>query len=216
MVTVSKVVERIVKSNPSLEIMLSKDLISYSKLARYIKKEVREEMGKEVNDSAIIVAVKRLQERAGRVYQKPEVFSAKSMTTYSHLMEIVVLTSSNLPHKIPKVYAFPEIDEGSFLNISESKTQTTFLFSESMEGEIKKLLEGERVLIERKGISLISIAFCREMAETPGFTVYVLKELAWNGINLVEVLTTYTELNIIIESKVLTKTYKILEGVLFA
>ena len=54
------------------------------------------------------------------------------------------------------------------------------------------------------------------MFETPGFLVYVLKELAWNGINVIEIISTYTELNIMINGKDLTKAYKILEGILFA
>jgi aspartokinase len=216
MVTVAKVVEKIVRDSPSLEIALSKDLISYSKLARHIKDEVRKEMGKEVNDSAIVVAVKRLQERAGKAYEKPEKFSAKRISTTSNLMEITVLKSSNLPAKISRIYEFPELDEGAVLNISESAHQSTFIFSEGIEKSVKEVLEGERVLLEEKGLSQISISFGKEMFETPGFIVYVLKELSWSGINLVEVISTYTELNIIVESRMITKAYRILENVLFA
>ena len=216
MVTISRIVEKIVKENPSLEIALSKDLISYSKLARFIKEEVKKEMGKEVKDSAIVVAVKRLQDKAGKVYGKPEKFSAKRMSTTSNLMEITVLKSSNLSGKISEVYEFPELDEGAVLNISESAHQSTFVFSESLEKRMKDILKGERVLLEEKGLSQISISFGKEMYEIPGFIVYVLKELSWNGINLIEVISTYTELNVVVESKELTKAYKILEGVLFA
>lgn len=215
MVTIAKIVEKIVKENPSLEIMLSKDLISYSKLARYIKEEVKKEMGKEVKDSAIIVAVKRLQESSGKAYGRPEKFSARNITTHSNLMEIAVLGSPGLAEKIAKIYSFPELEEGAMLNISEGRTQTTFVFSESMGPRMRRILEGEKILLEMKGLSQLSISFGKEMLETPGFLVYVLKELAWNGINVVEIISTYTELNIIVESSVLTKAYKVVEKVLF-
>ncbi|MEM4272322.1 MAG: hypothetical protein QXH30_01925, partial [Candidatus Bilamarchaeaceae archaeon] len=195
--------------------MLSKDLISYSKLARFLKEQVKREMGKEVNDSAIIVAIKRLQERSEKIYEKPKKFSANDITTHSNLMEIAVINSSAIPEKISRVYALPEIEEGAQVNISEGRNQATFIFSQSIEKKVREILRGERVLAEMKGLSQISISFGKEMSETPGFLVYILKELSWNGINVIEVISTYTELNIVVESRELTKAYGILEKLLF-
>lgn len=216
MVTVAKVVEKIVKENPSLEIMLSKDLISYSKLARYVKAEVKKELGREVKDSAIIVAVKRLQERSAKAYGRPVEFTARNISTHSNLMEVAVLNSPRLADRISRVYSLPEMEEGALLHISEGRNQAIFVFSENIEGKVRGILEGEKMLLEIKGLSQLSITFGKEMLETPGFLVYVLKELAWNGINVVEIISTYTELNIIVESEALTKAYKILERVLFS
>ena len=216
MVTIARVVEKIVKENPSLEIMLSKDLISFSKLARYLKAEVEKELGKPVKESAIIVAIKRLQEKASKCYEKPAEFSARSITTYSNLVEIGVITSSQLREKVQEMYAFPELSEGAMLHISEGVNQTAFVFSGNLEPKMRKVLEGEKILIEVEGVAQLSISFEKDMFETPGFLVYVLKELAWNGINVIEIISTYTELNIMINGKDLTKAYKILEGILFA
>jgi aspartokinase len=215
MVTIARIVEKIVKGNPSLELMLSKDLISYSKLARYIRDEVRKEMGKEVKDSAIVVAISRLQERAQKMYDKPKKFSAKDMSTHSNLMEIAVISSSAIPEKISRMYSLPELEEGGLLNATEGANQATFVFSETMEKSMKGILAREKSLMEMKGLSQISISFGKEMFETPGFMVYVLKELSWNGINVVEVISTYTEMSIVVESKDLTKAYEILRKALF-
>jgi len=216
MVTIARIVEKIVRDNPSLELMLSKDLISYSKLARYLKKEVKHELRKEVRDSAIIVAIKRLQEKAAKSYEMPKDLSARSLTTYSNLMEIGVVGSSALPEKIQEIYSFPELTEGAMLNISEGVNQTVFVFSEELEEKMKEVLAGEKVLVELKRISQISISFEKEMFETPGFLVYVLKELAWNGINVVEVISTYTELNVMVNGKDLTRAYDVLQKLLFS
>lgn len=215
MVTVARIVEKIVRENPSLELMLSKDLISYSKLARYMREEVKKEMGKEVKDSAIVVAISRLQERAQKMYERPKKFSAKNMSTHSNLMEIAVVSSSDIPEKISKMYSLPELEEGGLLNATEGANQATFIFSETMEKSVKRILEGEKVLLEMKGLSQISISFGKEMFETPGFMVYVLKELSWNGINVIEVISTYTEMSIVVESKDLTKAYEIMRKALF-
>jgi len=61
----------------------------------------------------------------------------------------------------------------------------------------------------------MSIRFDERMTETPGFIVYVLKELAWHNINVVEVVSTYTELIIVLEEKDLLKSYKVINDLLF-
>jgi aspartokinase len=176
---------------------------------------VKKELGKEVNDAAVIVAIRRLQEKAQKAYEKPNKFSANSIKTHSHLMEIAVVNSSRIPGKIKEMYSLPEVEEGELINATEGKNQATFVFSQKMEKRMKEVLSGEKVLLEMKGLSQISISFGKEMFETPGFIVYVLKELSWNGINVVEVISTYTELSVVVESKELTKAYGILEKLLF-
>jgi len=161
------------------------------------------------------VAIKRLQEKASKSYEKPTEFSARSITTYSNLVEIGVITSSQLREKIQEMYAFPELSEGAMLHISEGVNQTAFVFSGALEPKMRKVLEGEKILVEVDGVAQLSISFEKDMFETPGFLVYVLKELAWNGINVIEIISTYTELNIMIKGEDLTKAYKILEGILF-
>ena len=87
MVTVSRAVQKIIKENPSLEIALAKDLLSYSKLARYMHAEVEKELGRKVKDPAIIVALKRMREKAEKMYERKKVFSAEEMNTSSDLMK---------------------------------------------------------------------------------------------------------------------------------
>jgi hypothetical protein len=43
----------------------------------------------------------------------------------------------------------------------------------------------------------------------------VLKELAWNNIGIVEIVSTYTELIIIVKEDDLMNAYKIVQGLLF-
>jgi aspartokinase len=114
-----------------------------------------------------------------------------------------------------RMYSLPELEEGGLLNATEGANQATFVFSESMEKSVKAILAKEKALVEMKGLSQISIAFGKEMFQTPGFLVYVLKELAWNGINVVEVFSTYTEMGIVVGRKDLTRAYEVLAKALF-
>ncbi len=215
MVTISRAVQKIVRQNPSLEIALAKDLLSYSKLARYMHAEVENELGRKVKDPAIIVSLKRMREKAEKMYEPKKLFSADEITTNSNLMEITVVTSQNIPGIIQHIYELDGVRKGSIVNITQGNKQTTFIFSEKIEKEVRGLLQAERAVTEIKDLSQISISFGKEVFETPGFLVYVLKELSWNNINIIEIISTYTEFAIIVKSDDLMKAYGILKKVLF-
>jgi len=215
MVTIARIVEKMIKENPSLEIALSKDIISYSKLARYLREEVEKEFGKKVNDAAITVALKRLRERSGKLFEKKGEFYALELNTGSNLMELTIGKSGRLPQQMKAIYELPELEEGCIMHAIHGNNQTTFVFTDRLEKKMKGLMAGEKLLSEIHGLAQLSIRFDEKMFETTGFIVYVLKELAWNSINLVEVVSTYTELIIIVRKDDLLSAYKIVQGLLF-
>ncbi len=215
MSSVSRIVFKMVKENPSLEIALSKNLINYSKLARYLRAEVEKEYGETVSDSAIVVALKRIKEKAGKLYEEKGRFHAIGMTSNSNMVEITIARSPRLPDLIKRIYSLSDVNLGSTVNITQSNQQVTFIFSTQIEDEIKRILSTEQVLSEIHGISQISIAFDKDMFDTPGFIVFALKELSWHNINIVEIISTYTELVIIVAENDFLKAYKLLRGVLF-
>ena len=215
MVTIANVVEKIVKENPSLEIALAKGLISYSRLARYLKKEVEKETGKKVNDPAIIVALKRMSEKAEKMYEGKQKFSAEEINTSSDMMEITVVRSAKMPEIIGSLNELEEVGKGAVLNVIQGNRQTTFIFSRKIEKKVREELEGEKVVAELSGLAQISISFGQKMFETPGFIVYILKEISWNNINIIEIISTYTELALIVKEDDVMKAYKILRKILF-
>ena len=215
MVTVSRAVQKIIKQSPSLEIALAKDLLSYSKLARYMHAEVEKELGRKVKDPAIIVALKRMREKAEKMYEPKKAFSAEEMNTSSDLMEITVMRSQKIPEIISELNESEAITGGAVLNVIQGNKQTTFIFSRKMENEVRAALQGEKTVSELKSLAQISIGFSKEMFETPGFMVYVLKEVSWNNVNIIEIISTYTELALIVKEEDLMKAYRILRKVLF-
>lgn len=215
MVTISKIVEKMVKENPSLEIALSKDIISYSKLARYLREEVEKEFGKKITDAAIMQALKRLKEKSARMYEKKSEFYALELNTNSNIASITIGKSSRLPQIMQSLYAMPELEQGFVLNATHGNNQTTFLISRVLEHKVEDILHSEKIIARMRDLSQLSVRFDHKMFETPGFIVYVLKDLTWNNINIIEIVSTYTELIIIVKSEDLLRAHNILQRLLF-
>ena len=215
MVTISRIVEKMVKENPSLEIALAKDIISYSKLARYLRQEVEKEFGKKITDAAIMQALKRLREKSELMYEKKSEFYALELNTNSNIMSITIGKSNRLPQIMQSLYAMPELEQGFVLNATHGNNQTTFLISRILEHKVEELLHGEKIIARMKDLSQLSIRFDHKMFEAAGFIVYVLKDLTWNNINIIEIVSTYTELIIIVKNEDLLKAHNILQRLLF-
>lgn len=63
MLTIPNAVEEVIKKKPFLEGALVEGLINLSALARQLKPEIEKQVGKTVNDSAVIMALNRLVPR---------------------------------------------------------------------------------------------------------------------------------------------------------
>jgi aspartokinase len=204
-----------VKENLSLEIALSKDIISYSKLARYLREEVEKEFGKKITDAAIMQALKRLREKSEKLYSNKSSFAAIELNTNTNIVSITINRSNQLPIIMTKLYELPELEHGFVMNSTHGNNQTTFLISKILEMKVEELLHDEKIIARMDGLSQLSIRFDEKMFETTGFIVYVLKELAWNNINVIEVVSTYTELIIIVKNNDLLKAHDIVHRLLF-
>ncbi|MBI2143481.1 hypothetical protein HYU20_04045, partial [Candidatus Woesearchaeota archaeon] len=62
MVTVSAVVKKIVNEKPLLQEGLRQGIISFAALAEKIKPQVEQQLGKDVNDAAVVMALRRHSE----------------------------------------------------------------------------------------------------------------------------------------------------------
>ena len=63
MLTIPNAVEEVIKRSLFLEGALVEGLVNLSALARQLKPEIEKKVGKEVNDSAVIMALNRLVPR---------------------------------------------------------------------------------------------------------------------------------------------------------
>jgi len=214
MTSISYIVEKIIKENPSLEISLSKNIISFSKLARYMQESTETELGYKVKESAIIMALKRIQERSKKIFSREKSYNALEIGTTSSIGAITIGKSKKFSNIVKKLYEISNLKTGAILNITHSDNQTTIVFSERIARDVEQIIKYENLIARVKDLAQISITFGEEMVKTPGFLVYVLKELSWNEINVVEIVSTYTELIVILNKTDITQTYKILEGLL--
>lgn len=215
MITVSEVVESIVRRSPFLEEALSRGIINLSSLARELKPEIERELMKKVREGAIIMGLKRLSSKIKKIHSMQKSFfsSPPDLMVRSNLVEITVPNSEILLEKQKKLLEQIKFIQNYFITFTQGVYETTIIVSKNLEEKLMKIFEGERIISKFENLSSITIQLPEGSALIPGIYSFILKALAWEGINLIEVVSTFNEFTIILENKNTDRAFSILKRI---
>lgn len=212
MINISDALEEIIQSYPFIEEGLSRSFINYSAFAREVKPQIEKRLYKSVKEGAIVMALKRISEGLSQKFTGIESINLADLTVRSNLCEITFQNSDTLPEKTRQLFGTITDQKDVICTLSEGVRETTFIISSELKEQVMKIFKTELLIAEINSLSSITIRLPIEVVYIPGVYYRILKMLAWENINVVEVLSTYTELTIIIEDKNIDKAFSILRG----
>jgi aspartokinase len=208
MVTVSHLVKKIINDKPFLEEALSQKLISYGNLAEQIKPKIDEELGKDVKHSAIVMALRRYSDEIEEKGIKIAPFDYSSeITMKTNLCDFCVVKSPSLLAKLKQLYGLVNFERGDHLNIVLGNYEISIIINERYKDKLTKFLKGEKILNKEANLAALTISFKGDFLHTPGIIFNVIRKLAWENINIYEVVSTLTELTLILSKKDSIKAY---------
>lgn len=198
MITISEAVEEIISGYPFLEELIVDGIINYSALARKIKKDVEKITYKDVKTGAIIMALRRLsQEIKPKIKLKKLLKGSNDITVRSNLVELVVKNYNFSADKYQKIIKIAQGKE-YFITVTQGIFETVIIASNQLFEKIEKILKKEKIAYIIKDLSSITIHLPEDNVSMVGVYYLFLKALAWQGINIIEVISTYSELTVII------------------
>ncbi len=214
MISVSDALEEILTTYPFIEEGLSRGIINYSAFAREVKPQIEKRLYKSVKPGAIIMALKRLSEKlsTNKINQNTNI-NLTDITVRSNLMEITFANSATFPDKQRQLLNELANQKDVFCTFSEGVRETTFIASISIEKLINHTFANEKMVNKINNLSSITIRLPIETIETPGVYYQILKRLAWENINVIEVISTYTEITIIFRTENVDKAFSVLKKI---
>ena len=213
MVTVSHLVKKAVSENSFLLEAMSKELISYGNLAEQLKPEIEQELGKKVKDSAIVMALRRYAEELQSFDKKIRKFRFQGeILMRTNIMDFNVIKSSSMLSKIKNIYNLVDFGRGDTLNIILGSNEISIVTNEKYKEKLSNFLKGEKVLNKKFDLVALTVIFEGEsFFATPGVVFTAIRKLAWENINLYEIISTMTELTFILSKKDSMKAYNVLQ-----
>ncbi|MFA8299699.1 MAG: hypothetical protein ACEPOV_06035 [Hyphomicrobiales bacterium] len=216
MTTIPEIVERLIKTRPFLEDALSEGIINISSLARQLQPEVEYILSKEVQIGAIVMAIKRMAPgfiihsdlkalKAVESFGDIIIRSNLAVYTYSNTTTLVEKQSKLLHEISSKADIFHTFSQGVF--------ETTFIVSRQIQPIIQSLFSDEMLIANSNNLSSITLKLPRENTTITGFYYFILKKLAWEGINIHEVISTSHEFTLIVKDQDIDKAFSILKRI---
>lgn len=209
---VSRAVNDLLLSKPVLLIALSMGVVNYSALARALKGEVERRLGREVSEAAVKVALIRLREQLSTSLAGERVLKviAESSTTLVDDVGLITIRASD-----PLAFA-PLLSgvKARLLQITQGvHTLTIVTDSEVLEGLLKKVAPRSVEAVYRDQAAVILVS-PREIITTPGVMAYLTTLLAFNGINITQVISTHTDTLFILGRNEAIEAYSLLRSVI--
>jgi hypothetical protein len=214
MITIAQLVEEAVIKSPFLEEGLIRGLVNYSALARQLKPGFEARLYKDIETGSIVMALKRFSKKLSS-NKNPQLESVlKKLADFSVRSNIASFTYRNSPSigaKQQRVMVEAKQIPNNFLTITDGIFETSFFASSNLGSIIEKELEGEHLKSKQTGLSSLTIIIPEEALEIPGVYYSVLKTLAFEGINFMEVVSSFTELTIFLRSGDVERAFGVLK-----
>lgn len=213
MVTIQQAVNNWVNTKSFLVESLQDGLINLSSLARQMQPEIEQELAKRVKPGAIVMALRRYQPgklstiriKAGQLIQK-----INNIIVRSGISVFTFANSATLNNRLRQLTNSFDLQKELFFTFSYGVFETTIIVNSRATAQVQALLTEETLVAEQDDLSCITLYLPGENTSIAGYYYSILRVIAWEGINIEEVLSTTNEFSLIILNKDVDKAFSAL------
>lgn len=209
------IVEEIIKKSPFLEEALAEGIINLSSLSRQIKPEIDELTNKDVQIGAIVMALKRLSPKFDpnlKIKVKKVIGKLGDITVRSKITYYTFSNSETLIEKQAELLNSLKNKKDIFFAFSQGVYETTIILSDSDFNGFDSIFKNETLIQKTSGLSSLTIKLPSENADVSGIYYFILKKIAWEGINILDIISTMHEFTIIVDDDSIDRAFAILKN----
>jgi aspartokinase len=215
MVTIAHIVKGMIKDKPFLQEALGKRLIAYGNLAEQILPKIEQELNKKIKHSAVVMALRRYSDELNNTINNNQALDFNcEINLKTNLCAINISKSKKTSTIAKEFYGIVDLDKGDTLNIISGNFEQSIITNEKYQEKILKALKGEKILTKQSNLVSLSLKFPDKFYETPGMIFNIIRQLAWENINIYEIISTHTELSILLKEKDSSKAYECLQSLI--
>lgn len=212
MITVRDRVEALVNGSPYLREALAEGLINVSSLARRLQPQVQNDLMKDVSVDAVFMAIKRHAATLERSASGPD-FGRRvnEFVLRTNVRQVTVVNSERLLTSITAALMQSRPAASSMLIFSNGQHEMTISASSDLMDDIEDWLQSERITSRRQDLTALSFPRQRGAGRQDDVQ-YPMQLLAWNGVPVVDVITTTNELTILLDDEMVGRAVTVLRG----
>ena len=214
MQTISECVYKLVSHQPFILEALQKGIINISSLARIMKPEIEEILKKDVQPGAIIMSLQRYtQEKEVTISRKLKLClnNISDIFVRSGLSEFTYKNSETLFNRYVTFVNKISLSNEVFFTYVHGLFETDYVVSNSLVKKFNDFFEKEIKVSAETNLSSITLRLPKMNVQTPGFYYNILQALAWDGINIINIISTTNEFSIIVRDADVEKAFSVIK-----
>ncbi len=215
MITVSQAVESVIKVKPFLAEALSEGIVNISSIARKIQPQIEKLVQKPIKEGAIVMALNRLVPELGESlhHQVTSLFDQLGdIIVRSNLTDYTFRNSNSIFHCHTSVMNEIVGHQDVFYTLVRGVFESNLVVSSSFEKVVEDYFSEEDLIFRISNLSAITLKLPASNSQITGFYYQILKALAWEGINIKEVISTTNEFTIIVNDDDVDRAFTILKN----
>ncbi len=211
--SIGKITEDLINRSPFLREAITDNLINISSLARKLKPEIELKMGKPIKEGAIVMTIKRM---SPGLYHRLNIKITNMMSELgdflvrSNLSDFTYENSESLKNAQSEFIHLMRRENDNFYTISQGLSETTFIVSAIQNDLVKEFFKSEKLKAHNENLASVTVKLPTVNTEIYGVYYNILKQLAWEGINIVQVVSTSNEFSIVVNQNEIDSAFRIL------
>jgi len=205
-------VHKLVDEKIYLQEAIGKGIASYGSVAKQLRPEIEKELKKEVAHYAIVAALRRYAEKLNNRFKDINFSPDNSeVNLKTNIIDINVLKTPSLFDKLKRIYDVINFDNGDILHIIYGRNTVSIVTNERYKKQICDFLQYEKILGIDENLVALSFSISKDLVDTPGVLFQIVRNFAWESINIREIISIDLEMTFIVEERDAITGYKALK-----
>ncbi|HXH27162.1 MAG TPA: hypothetical protein VNG90_04665 [Candidatus Acidoferrum sp.] len=201
MIKISQTVTTILGHDDVASAALRKGWLNLSAYARDIRPQVQEALLKDVREGSIVTALSRLVPSGDEALGTLSPDKIQSLAVHTNLDGITYERSDAVSASIQEVYHKMKIDNKTFLTVTQGINEITIIAEARVARLFRDVLPHAQKIYDKSNLVGITAKFAPGYLEIPNLIFILTRRLAYRDINIIEIVSTATELTFFVEKK---------------
>ncbi|MFH0773250.1 MAG: hypothetical protein V1922_02975 [bacterium] len=211
MITIGELVNEYLRNHPFIAQAIEDDLINYSSLARQIKPSIEKELMKRIEVSAVGMALRRAAKHIQKRKQIHPIIHPEELIVRSGIIEYTFEKSETISSAVATFLRETAQMKNYFSVVTEGVFEVAVIMSAQYEHIAKRTFKNEKITARQRNVSAITLRLPTNNVVIPGVYHRFLQKLAWENINIVDIVSTLTEFTILLSEEEVDRAFKLLK-----
>lgn len=202
MLKIPDILKEIIENDEEAYLAFQRNILNFSAYAREIKNTLENRAKKPVKLKSIIVALSRLKKGLAVINPLPNLSEAKlNISLHSNLSELTYEKTTDNLAGFKDFYNSMAGNHVSYLAATLGLSEITIIGDAETMNNLKNKFTAGQPMFVKENLAGVTVRFAKKFIDTPNLLYALTKKLAIKKINIIEIISTFTEITFIVEKQ---------------